>query len=157
MTPCHYVIKNLKGGDDIIIPAFNILSTEDLKDVLSNYDSKNVNAHSVLKEDFEKLEKFLKEHIHHKTVESILGDQTIFNLNELIEKVNDAIFREVSPENLWKSVVSYLNTDYRKKRNNIKNLINKLNVKDSDIEIKLLTNLNLIKIQQQITQILKNQ
>lgn len=143
MTPCHYVIKNLKGGDDIIIPAFNILSTEDLKDVLSNYDSKNVNAHSVLKEDFEKLEKFLKEHIHHKTVESILGDQTIFNLNELIEKVNDAIFREVSPENLWKSVVSYLNTDYRKKRNNIKNLINKLNVKDSDIEIKLLTNLNL--------------
>jgi len=100
MIQCYYLIQNVKGGDPIKIPAFNHLTIDDFKEILSKFNLKKLDNISLTSEDKEKLKNFLEEHLHHKTVKSLLGDVDVINLNELILKVNEKISEQASSDDL---------------------------------------------------------
>lgn len=143
MTPCYYVITNIKGGDPIEILAFNSLTTDDFEKILSNYNLDNLDNIVLNEQDKENLSEFLKKHIHHRTVNRLIGDASAINLNELIDLVNIEIRKNASPEDLWSSLRSLLNYKNKNKPKNlnVKKLINLLSINSDKVESKLFNTL----------------
>ena len=134
MKPCYYVITNLKGGVDKSIPVFELLTSEDFRWLLSEYSEYTPESLTLTDEDKEKLSDFLKNHLHHKTVESLLGVTNVINLTEVIDKANKKIMEDFSEADFWKAIKNYLS----KNKNSVKELTNVLTISSNKIEEKIL-------------------
>lgn len=134
MIQCYYVITNLKNGNDKAIPVFEILTKDDFQWLLSeNSDIENIN---LTESDKEKLKEFLKDHIHHKTVESLVTDK--INLNNLISEVNEKIKSSFSENDFWKALNIYL----KKNKKSVKEIVNLLSSPSKKTEDKIIKMLN---------------
>lgn len=148
MTTCYYVITNLKGGEDISIPAFDILTTEDLKNELVKLREGDQSDSDVLIE-------FLKEHVHHNTAQRIIENlhDPVAELDTIVDEANKAIINNFNEHNLWNAIKLFINNskknkgayktpDRTKVPKNVKELLNALTITSDKIEARLFTGMS---------------
>ena len=124
MKKCNYIIKNVKGGNgEISIPSFNLLTTDDFKDVLSNYN--NDGTITITGDERDNLKSLLNDYIPFNDTEDLIGESTSINLKNIIDKVNSEIISNVGSDNLYEIIKKTFNKNSNRK-NEIEKFIKSL-------------------------------
>lgn len=104
MKNCKYIITKVKdGGSKITVPSFNLLTTEDFKDIMSDdyLKTENITITDIQKEE---LANFLNNFIPFKATKQLLDESNIINIPNIIEKVNNYLLQNVGPSNLYSTL-----------------------------------------------------
>lgn len=140
---CYFKIKNVKGGQDIILEAFDLLSKDDpeIKKLLTS---------SLTTEDLEKIQAYFRKKtpLHTSTIKSIV-DTWYVEKGDLIDSINNAIINSGNETTLEEALLKYLNekdrstgkSQYVKRVNELKRV---LSIPDKSVEYKLFSQLSSI-------------
>lgn len=140
MKKCNYIIKNIKGGNgEISIPSFNLLTTDDFKDVLSNYN--NDGTITITDDERDNLKSLLNDYIPFNDTEDLIGESTSINLKNIIDKVNSEIISNVGSDNLYEVIKKTFNKNSNRK-NEIEKFIKALSITPNKVEAKLFSDIS---------------